>query len=433
MHRIPQSDHDGKHIIVVHQWEDRYAHYEDYFDHRDAPVSYVITPVGASSVPSTAADVVVVPRTGDIPLMRSTVSSLAERFGRPRAIIALKESVLPIVAQLREEFGAAGRRAGDLHRFLYKDAMVAAVQELDLETPRTAAAATLEDILAFGRTAGWPVVIKPVRGSASEGVHILRSPAAARNVRIDPGKPMLVQEFLPYPIVVVDGVWHGSAEGPWRMSRYVGNCLSFRHGAPLGFVEVDDARTNAAMGAYLEKLLPGLCDETFVYHLELFQVDEGDNCDPRFVFLEIAARVGGAETPFLWREVHGLDLMAVECELQLGRQPSALSDIGGGVAGYLLMPTPRQRPCRVTQSMSMLGPGGPYAEKVLKAGEIIPASEAFYEHVGGRFRFRGSSTAEVEASIRRVAAQFDIQTEGLEVTEGAACLPAQNNRNRISA
>src|SRR5262249_37737344 len=137
---------DQGHVVVVHQWEDRYAHYEDYVDHRRNPVSYVITPVGGASVPASAADVVVGPRTGDLAVMRDTVASLAARFGPPRGIIALKENVLPVVTRLREEFGTAGRRAHDLHRFLYKDAMVAAVRAIGLETPRTATVASVAEI-----------------------------------------------------------------------------------------------------------------------------------------------------------------------------------------------------------------------------------------------------------------------------------------------
>ncbi|SDH85551.1 Carbamoyl-phosphate synthase L chain, ATP binding domain [Actinokineospora alba] len=412
---IAQAEHDDRHVIVVHQWEDHYADYESYFDHSAGPVSYIVTPVGSGSVPSTAARVVTVEKTSDLAVMRETVADLADRFGRPRGIVALKENVLPVVTALRAEFGAAGRRAEDLHHFLYKDTMIAKAREIGVPIPETADVANHGDLTAFAAEHGWPVVIKPTRGSASEGVRLLHSPADVESVVFD--RPMLVQAFVPHPIIVVDGVWLGDRHGPWRMSRYLENCLSFRHGTPLGFVEIDDAAVNAAMGEFLDKLLPGLCAEPYVYHLEAFMVP-GEV--PSFVFLEIGSRVGGAETPFLWREVHGFDLMAVECQLQLGIEPADLPTpelSTEDVAGYLLMPAPSRRPCRVVAAKSMLGPGGPYAEKVLTPGGVIPRSEAYYEHVGGRFRFRGATTAGVEASITKVAAEFELETVPFDGTD----------------
>jgi hypothetical protein len=397
---------------VIHQWEDRYADYETYFDHDAHPVSYIVTPVGAGSVPAgAAAEVVVVDRTSDLKVMRDTVRGLVERFGKPRGIVALKENVLPVVTALRAEFGAAGRRAEDFRHFLYKDVMIERVHELGLPVPPTASVSGVADVLAFAGDHGWPIVVKPTRGSASEGVRVLRHPDDLSDVPFD-AQPMLAQAFVPHPIIVVDGVWLGDRHGPWRVARYLENCLSFRHGTPLGIVEFDDPVVIASVERFLDNLLPGLCAETFVYHLEAFMVQEPGAGTPKFVFLEIGSRVGGAETPFLWREVHGFDLMAVESQLQLGIEPQIARDAAdtSEVAGYLLMPAPEQRPCRVVATTSMAGPGGPYAEKVPQPGGVIPPSEAFYEHVGGRFRFRGRTTADVEAAITKVAAGFDIKT-----------------------
>jgi hypothetical protein len=44
---------------------------------------------------------------------------------------------------------------------------------------------------------------------------------------------------------------------------------------------------------------------------------------------------------------------------------------------------------------------------------VLPAADAYYEHVGGRFRFRGSSSADVEAAILATAAAFRVSGEPL--------------------
>ncbi|MFD0632171.1 hypothetical protein ACFQ9X_11765 [Catenulispora yoronensis] len=57
---------------------------------------------------------------------------------------------------------------------------------------------------------------------------------------------------------------------------------------------------------------------------------------------------------------------------------------------------------------------GPYAEELLAAGEILPAADAYYEHVGGRFRFRGATAAEVERAIARTVREFSVTAEALD-------------------
>lgn len=409
MSSVPQATHDNDHVIVVHRWQDRYAHYDEYLDHAARPVTYIATPVGVDSIPMNAARIVTVPRTNDLNALRAITHRLVAEFGPPAAVLALKENDLPVVTQLRAEFGAAGRRPDEMRRFLYKDAMVDAVTALGLPTPRTAAAPDATAVLEFAQGSGFPVVVKPVRGSASEAVHILHSESEVDGSLFAPDRPMLVQEFLPYPIVHVDGVWLGDHHGPWRLSEYMTTCLSFRHGTPFGTVESDDPRLITAMDAYLRTLMPGLCAQPWVYHLEAFVIDDGDG-PPRFVFLEVGSRVGGGDIPFIWREVHGVDLMAIEVELQLGRTPAPgpIAD-EAELGGFLLMPAPAARPCRVVRSTSLVGPGGPYAEKVLPAGGVIPDADAYFEHIGGRFRFRGRSSDQVRAAIRAAAERFEIE------------------------
>ncbi|QMU74071.1 ATP-grasp domain-containing protein [Streptacidiphilus sp. P02-A3a] len=77
--------------------------------------------------------------------------------------------------------------------------------------------------------------------------------------------------------------------------------------------------------------------------------------------------------------------------------------------GWLLVPTPAVRPCRVTAADSQLdADGGPYTERVPVVGQTL-ADLPGYEHSGARFRFRGDSTAEVQAALERTVARFDFR------------------------
>jgi hypothetical protein len=87
---------------------------------------------------------------------------------------------------------------------------------------------------------------------------------------------------------------------------------------------------------------------------------------------------------------------------------------GPAVGGFLLVPAPATRPCRITEVTSMLHrQPGPYAEGLLTPGEVLPAADAYYEHVGGRFRFRGTTSAEVEEAIIGTAEDFRVSAEAV--------------------
>ena len=402
------------HLVVIHRWRARYAEYARYVDHEANAVSYVTTEVGASAVPPEAAEVLQVAATDDLPAVADRVKQLAHEHGQPVAIVALKEDDLLVAAQLRQEWGCAGLRAAQLLPYRDKLTMAGTVAGAGLAVPAFASVRNAAAVRAFGDRYGWPVIVKPRIGSSSAGVSRLDGPADLRHLDFESHGPLMAQAFDARQIYHVDGYFDGAALGPYRASRYVNTCLGFRAGDALGSVEEDDAGLARAIGAFSARVLAALSDRPTVFHLELFVDRDRGDC----AFLEVGARAGGAEIPFVWREIHGYDLMEAAFRLALGQRPrpwpARLEAPGGEVGGWLLAPAPAERPCRITEAGSMLGrPGGPYAEAVLAPGEILPAADAYYEHVGGRFRFRGTSSGEVAAAIAVTARDFRVRAEPL--------------------
>jgi hypothetical protein len=401
------------HVVVLHRWVDRYAEYERYLDHDRYAVSYVTTEVGVPGVPAAAAEIALVVATDDVPAVADQVKWLAERHGDPAAIVALKEDDLLVAARLRAEWGCPGPSVSQLLPFRDKLVMAEIVSEAGLAVPAFAAAPDSESLRAFGGRHGWPVITKPRVGSASDGVSKLDGPRDVRYVVFDPDRPLMAQAFDARQIYHVDGLFDGVDIGPLRISRYVNTCLGFRGGEVLGSVEADDPRLVEAISDFSARTLSCLGDTPTVFHLEVFADEATGEC----AFLEVGARVGGAEIPFLWREVHGFDLMEAAFRLSLGAAPSQWpARLGRGAvaawserAGWLLVPAPAQRPCVISEATPMVGRvPGPYAEVLLRPGEVLPAADAFYEHVGGRFRFRGGSSAEVLAAITATARDFRV-------------------------
>jgi hypothetical protein len=414
------------HVAVLHRWRDTHALYADYLDHRTHHVTYISTELGRASIPEQAAAVITVEHTDDPAETRAALAGLAARFGAPTRLLALNEGDLDNAALLRQEFGIPGQRPEELAVFRDKLLMCRTAAAAGLPVPPHAPAPDPRAVRDFGRAHGWPVIVKPHRGTASRGVVRLDGETSADgpdgpgspggSLGVDrlraedlAAEPYLVQSFVDAPILHIDGLWQGDSLGSWTASRYVGStCAGFTQGDWLGSVEQDDPallaaveRFAAAVGAALGGSRP------WVFHLEAF-VTQGPGGAPELVFLECGARVGGGEIPFTWRDVHGVDLMAAAADIQLGRTPVLPSLKAGEVGGYLLLPLPVPAPCLVERAEWSVPPAegsAPYAVLHVPVGRRVPPISG-YEHVGTRFRFRGRTTAAVEQAVEAAAGTF---------------------------
>jgi biotin carboxylase len=405
-----------EHLVVIHRWSDNYADYGSYVDHGTHHVSYITTRRAVGSLPAEAAAVRIVSSTEDAKEVRIAAASLIEEIGPPARIIALHEVDLDMAAELREELGVPGERLSTLAPFRDKLVMARQLADAGVPIPATEPAPDHESVRAFATVHGWPVLVKPVRGTASAGVTRIGSAAELDAYVFPPHTAMLVQPYLPDEILHVDGVATGEGLGVWRASRYVNTCLGFTEGAALGSVELDDPHLLDAIGEFTATATRALSAGPWVFHLELFLSGSSDS--PRLKVLEVGARPGGAEVPFLWREVHGVDLMESAFALQQGSPlPASAHDTGERAAqrgGWLLVPVPISRPCRVVTASSQLdGDSGPYAERIPTPGQLL-ADLPGYEHSGARFRFRGGSTAEVEAAMLRTIENFDFRCQAVD-------------------
>jgi biotin carboxylase len=395
-------------LIVIHRWTDHYADYGAYVDHGTHRVGYVTTDRARGSLPAGAAGTRLVSDIENVKEVRAAVAALVARSGPPTRIIALHEVDQDIAAELRQEYGVPGQTPERLAPFRDKLVMAERLTAHGVPVPHTAPAPDHRAVADFAGRHGWPVVVKPARGTASAHVVRLDSRADLDGYAFPADVPMLVQPYLPHEVLHVDGVAAGGALLTWRASRYLNTCLDFTAGAALGSVELDDPRLLAEIGPLTERAVRALTDEPLVFHLELLH--DGGTDPAGLTVLEIAARAGGAEVPFVWREVHGIDLMAAAFAIQAGTPlPSFVTATGPRppYGGWLLVPPGVARPCRVRSAPPQTGlPGGPYAERIPLPGATLP-DLAGYEHSGARFRFRGASTAEVTDAVLGTRARFE--------------------------
>ncbi|WP_035804914.1 ATP-grasp domain-containing protein [Kitasatospora mediocidica] len=409
--------HGMTHVIVMNRWKDHYADYARYIDHTRCTVSYVTSPAGRASVPEGAAEIVTLENIEDLAQLRAAVLGLAERHGRPDRLITLKEEDLENAALLRTELGLPGQRPQEVPVFRDKVVMVGRIAAAGLPAPAFAAVSSAAEVVAFAAEHGWDLMVKPRSGSGSAGVVRVSGPQELAEVDFDRW-PMMVQVRNPHPVCHVDGVFDGEKLVVWRGSRYLNSCFDFAQGTFLGSVEQGDPELHRIIGDSTEQFMRALTDQPTPFHLELFleQSESGTTCS----FLEVGGRVGGSETPFLWREVHGYDLMEAAFHIQLGVAPTGGVDWDTeDIAGWLLLPAPAERPCRITAVRSMTDrTPGPYAEALLAPGDILPVAHG-YEHVGGRFRFRASSAAELTEAIMATYLDFTVSAVPVGTGDGA--------------
>ncbi|MEU3773491.1 biotin carboxylase [Streptomyces sp. NPDC032472] len=408
----PQQLNGSEHVVVINRWAEHYADFERYLDHRVHRVTYVSTEVGLAAVPREATEVVTVQATDNLAEVANAVEGLARRHGAPDRIVALKEDDLLVGAGLRDKWGVPGPSVDQLLPFRDKFLMAARVAEAGVEIPSFALVTAAGAVRGFAEYVGWPVIVKPTTGSSSAGVVRLDGPADLHRLSFAAG-PQMVQAFNPHQIYHVDGVFTGERLLVLRASRYLNNPLDFRSGGFLGSTEESDPYITGIIAEFALGVMRALTDQALVFHLEVFVDADTGSC----AFMEVGARVGGAEIPLLWREVHGYDLMETAFRIQLGLEiDEEVPPIPDEVGGWLLISAPTDRPCRITEVTPMVGRHpGPYAEALLTAGEVLPDADSYYEHVGGRFRFRGRSSQDVEEAIRTVAAEFQVRAEPVDL------------------
>ncbi|WP_407554655.1 ATP-grasp domain-containing protein [Streptomyces sp. Pv4-95] len=393
-----------EHVMIIHRWTDHYADYAAYIDHGVHRVSYLTTERAARHLPTElAAGIRLVDSTENAKAVRDAIASLVERIGPPTRIVALQETDLDLAAELRGEFALPGPRDEELAPLRDKLLMAQRLAEAGIAVPATAGAPDPDAVAAFADRHGWPVLLKPRRGTASAGITRLDSPEALRDHRFPGDGDLLVQSWLPDQVLHVDGIFTGEGLGAWRASRYLSTCLEFTAGAALGSVEIDDPELLRRVEEITTATAGAMFTGPSVFHLELFASDTG-----ALTVLEIGARPGGAEVPFIWREVHGIDLMAAAFAHQTGAEdPSARRvDDPARVAGWLLVPPSAPMPCRV-RSLTTRDEPDRYAEVLPEVGALLTGGG--YEHAGVRFRFRGGSSAEVADAVQRTARDTELR------------------------
>jgi hypothetical protein len=115
------------------------------------------------------------------------------------------------------------------------------------------------------------------------------------------------------PILHFDGLVLDGQVRIVRGSRYVGDCLGYAQGLPLGSVQFDIGATDEA---WVQAVIDAVGIAQGSFHLEA--IEDSDSPAREKVFLEVANRVGGADVVDTFEMATGIHLPAAELRILTG-------------------------------------------------------------------------------------------------------------------
>ncbi|MBD0711496.1 MULTISPECIES: acetyl-CoA carboxylase biotin carboxylase subunit family protein [unclassified Streptomyces] len=261
-------------------------------------------------------------RPGTRPAFEEARDWLANRPRTFDRVLSISEYELLDAALLREHLGAPGAPAAQVALSRDKVLMKQAVENAGLRVPRFL---PLPDFLTTegGTAAAWhgPTVLKPHRGASSEDVLVYDTPAQAAAAvterrtgipGLDAGKDLedfQVEEFVTGPIRHFDGLVQGGEVLLLSASEYVGTCLRYAQGSPLGSFQTGYSEQTRT---WVARALAAVRIEDGSFHLEAI-VHDGE-----LVFLEVGNRVGGADVVATVELATGVHLPSYELRALLG-------------------------------------------------------------------------------------------------------------------
>ncbi|MBA3770967.1 MAG: ATP-grasp domain-containing protein [Ramlibacter sp.] len=412
------------HIVIVNRWprfkegsarwDNELVRYEDFFDHSRHRISYVVDALGAQGVLAPQASIARLVKVGDVnnyDELAGAVRDIVQHVGPVDQLIALSEFTLEIAARVRQALGIPGHGPAEVAVYRDKARMKEVLAEKDIRVPAFARCESVEQALRFADGASYPLILKPVDGAASIGV-----------VRIDSREELQsqlrsvdlaryeVEEFIEGEAYHVDGFADSASAVAFQVvSQYVGSCLDFVSGSPLGSVIVQQSALRARIEAFSSRCIAALRLTTTPFHLELFVQADGS-----LVFLEVGARVGGSEVPHLLNKVFGVNLFKHWLQGMAGDALPMPAKTGDPSGGWLVIPKPRELPCRVDVASPMKPRFRSIWRELLPApGDILEPGGSYDALHSGRFIFTDRSQARTRADILSVIESFEFKATPL--------------------
>ena len=247
-------------------------------------------------------------------------SELSKRMGGVDRLFGAYEQLQVPLAEARERLGIEGMSPDVARRFRDKNEMKDALRAAGLPCARHSLAETADDAIAFAKTVGFPVVVKPPAGAGSIATFKADNETSLRDAVAQAaprrGDPALVEEFIlgdEYSLETISiggtSVWHS-------ITHYYPNPLEVVRNKWIQWCvvsprEVEDERYDDIREAG-SRALEVLGMDTGLSHMEWFRRKDGT-----IAISEVAARPPGAQITTLNSRAHDIDFVRAWTEVMI--------------------------------------------------------------------------------------------------------------------
>jgi hypothetical protein len=406
-----------RHVVIINSWprydeSDRWdnslVRFEQFIDHEKYHVSYIVNNTGRLGILASAESIFTVVQLNDLGNFQELYRAFFELYRAKKVdvIIALSEFHLLSAARLRKAFSVPGPAIEQVERYRDKVKMKQALRECDIRVPSFQCCASYEEATRFARDVGYPLVLKPRDGAASQGVVKIEGPQHLRHVYDKGGLEQYeLEEFIEGDLFHVDGFSDFQGRTFTLVSQYYNKPLDFNHGQPVGsYLIFDEARTEKLSELCL-KVLRCLKIDKMPFHMEAFLTASGEA-----VFLEIGARVGGADIPIVVSDFLDINLFELWMKASIGEPLEyEVTARPERHLGFLLIPRPISTAIEVRSATRLKNRISKIIrELVPEPGTVISDTQTYNSMLSGRFMFEGRSEFEMRETIQDILASFRI-------------------------
>lgn len=358
---------------------------------------HALTPVDRS-----LADELVITDFTDGRAVHTALAALHERLPF-RLVLSLTEDGLLSAAEAAEQLGVSLNPTEVVRLLRDKRLMRARLAVAGLSPVRAVIIRTEPDLHAFLAEVAGPVIVKPVAGSGSTNIHVVRTPAevAALGALLGSGAELLAEEFLTGTEISVEAFSH---QGRHVILAFTDKTL-FDNGRFVEVAHVVPSAHPAPDLAAAEDLVISFLDTVGLKegpsHTEVMLTPDG----PRII--ESHNRVGGDKIRLLVAHSTGFDPVRLALLVPLGRGPCPSAPVprrGGGCIQFVVG-TPG-----VVTRVSVPAPerDGDVVVLDVAPGDVLGELDNSDARAGHVFALRGDR-AEAVAACERMLGQIKIE------------------------
>jgi biotin carboxylase len=316
---------------------------------------------------------------------------------------------------LRTHFGLPGTDFELAHAFSSKYALKQKMEAAGLPVAGYHLAYGLDQVREAGDHLGWPVVTKPMIGSAS--LNVCRFADAAEFLRFRAGTAAEPIAALKVPLVVesfvemtseyhCDAIVHDGRVLFASASRYLVPVLE-RTGIFGSYTLPADDPIRIRLLDLHERAVRAMGLTSGVTHMEFFETGDG------LVAGEIACRPAGGGIPEAILQHSGVDLWRACLETALGQEPKIDAGAEDGVVAHCYLPISPGRIVTMTSRAELMTlPGVTKVEMLWAVGDVVPAP-MYSASASALVFFRVDRPDQVMAVASRIYDSFRIEIEAV--------------------